>query len=223
MERECGQQLSVQVDVCSLCSGIYLDDGELPKIKRFSDSLQAVFTPNRQASLQRKARRREALSAIYGTESPAAKESVSGRLLFIQNVYLLLAVTLAMTAVGSLFGIQSGLALTLFWPALIFEIVVFLLLLGARRVPTLNLVLLFVYTFLSGFSLAAVLATYLAAGHAVIIWQAAGLTAATLVGLSIYIHVAKQNFTWMGGMLFISLACLILSGIYILIFGAPAL
>ena len=165
------------------------------------------------------AQRKEALSAVYGTANPVAKQPVLDRTSFIEKVYGLLVITLLVTAGSAYYGVTSGLAAKYFWPAVAAEIVVFIIALFVRRVPVINMVTLFAYTLLSGFTLAAALVKYLSSGHAVIVWEAAALTALVFTVLSIYVHITKQDFSWMGGMLLCALLILIVSGIALLFMG----
>jgi FtsH-binding integral membrane protein len=206
------------VDVCRECNGVYLDRGELRQIQSFAQSLDKVFTPERKQSQNRRAQFNEAYAAIYHTAEPAAKETMAERTAYIRNVYALLVLTLAITVVGAIIGMANNLAQRFFIPALIVEIIVFLVTLGVRRVPYLNVTMLCTYTFLSGFTLAAVLARYVALGYTACIWQAMAVTTAVFVVLSLYVHITKKDFTWMGGMLFTILIGLVVTGFVFLFF-----
>lgn len=221
-ERRYSQQYNLQIDVCAECRGVYLDRGELNRIERFAKDVNAVFTPERVGDFRRRTRRYEALSSIYHTEKPAAKQPLSERSIFIRNVYLLLTATLFVTAATAAFGVRTGLAVKWFWPALIAEIVVFIAALCCRRIRGLNVALLFAYTGLSGFTLAALLMTYIAAGYGAVIWQAAALTGVIFLALSAYVHITKADFSWLGGMLFVGLIALIVAGLWFLFVGGSA-
>ena len=219
LERPYSGDSKVLVDICGRCDGVFLDKGELHQIRKFESKVEESFTPVVRENNRRRARRSEALSAIYHTENPVAKHATVDRARFIRNVYNLLIVTLVVTAIGSLVGMKDGLALRYFWPVLIAEIIVFLITLGVRRVPVVGVVALLTYTFLSGFTIAAVLMRYISIGHGDVIWQAAALTGVIFTGLSVYVHVTKKDFSWMGGMLFAGLIALIVSGIFLIFFG----
>lgn len=218
----CGSNLSEQpypanerlmIDSCTGCSGVYLDKGELEKIQLLAQQIEQVFDPKWQNDSKSRAIRSEALSSIYNTESPVSKASQLDRTSFIQRVYMLLVVTLLVTAGAAYYGVTSGLAVKYFFPALIAELIVFFIALGVRRMPVINMVMLFTYTSLSGFTLACVIERYLSRGQADIVWQAGVLCAVIFGVLSTYVHVSKQDFNWMGGFLFVALIGLILTGI----------
>ncbi|MCC7531095.1 MAG: Bax inhibitor-1 family protein [Candidatus Melainabacteria bacterium] len=204
---------SLLIDSCTGCCGVYLDKGELEKIQLLAQQIEQVFDPKWQNDSKSRAIRSEALSSIYKTESPVSKASQSDRSSFIQRVYMLLIVTLLVTAAGAYYGVTTGLAVKYFFPALIAELIVFFIALGVRRMPVINMVVLFTYTSLSGFTLACVIERYLSRGQADIVWQAGVLCAVIFGVLSTYVHVTKKDFDWMGGFLFVALIGLILTGI----------
>lgn len=209
---------SLLVDSCTKCSGVYLDKGELEKIEGLAKQINDVFTPQWQSQSKSQAKMNEALSSVYKTERPAAKAPVDDRTSFIEQVYLLLVATLALTAGTAYWAIVSGLATTYFVPALIAEIVVFIVCLVVRRQPGINVIALFSYTALSGFTLAAVLERYLQKGQGEIIWQSAALCALIFGILSTYVHITKRDFDWMGGILFVALIMLIVAGVGFMFF-----
>lgn len=211
----------VTVDACEGCGGVFLDDGELQRLRLGGPGAPAL-TPARPETLQRRARRAEALSAVYGTAAPVAKEPLAERAAFVRDVYLWLVATLLLTAVGAWIGVQDGRALRWFWPAVVVEIVLFLLTLWLRRTQPWNYVLLVAYTFVSGFTLGAVVDRYVGAGKGAIVGEAAGLTAVIFLALSIYVHVTRRDFEWLGGILFVALIAILVSGLWMLLFGARA-
>ncbi len=224
----CGGALSEQfyssqdtllVDVCEECKGVYLDKGELDKIRTLSQEVDSFFPPTYQDAISQKAKKNERLSSVYKTAKPVAKLPLNERAIFIKKVYVLLIVTLITTAIGAYVGIASGLGLQWFLPAIIAEVVVFLAALWQRRTPIVNMILLFVYTSLSGFTMSAVLSKYLSTGHGAIVWQAATLTACVFTVLSMYVHLSKKDFSWMGGMLITSLFLLVITGIILIFCG----
>jgi len=218
----CGSNLSEQpylsnsnllIDACGQCKGVYLDKGELDKIQSLSKQVDEVFNSKWRDQSTTTSQRSEALSSIYNTPSPVSKASLLDRSAFIQQVYALLVAALLVTAGAAYYGIVSGLAVKYFLPALIAELVVFFIALGVRRKPGINMVALFTYAALSGFTLAVVLERYLSRGQSDIIWQAAAICAAIFTVLSAYVHVTKQDFNWMGGFLIVGLIGLLVSGI----------
>jgi modulator of FtsH protease len=209
----------VMIDLCLKCSGVYLDKGELQKFDSLARKVEYSFPPPHRERMTGKARWNEAASAVYNTESPAAKSPKLDRMSFVNQVYQLLVVTLLITGGTAYWGVTSGLAQKYFLPAIIAEVVVFFIALGVRRMDGINLVALFSYTALSGFTLAAVLTNYFQQGHVNIVWEAAGISAVVFLVLSTYVHVSKQDFEWMGGVLFAGLIILIITGIGMLFLG----
>lgn len=223
----CGTKLSEQpyssdgdllVDSCTGCSGVYLDKGELEKIESLAKQIDEIFTPQWQTQSKSQAKMNEALSSVYKTERPAAKAAQNDRNTFIERVYFLLVATLVTTAGTAYWGVASGLTDRYFWPILIAEIVAFIVCLVVRRTPGINMIALFSYTALSGFTLAAVLERYLDKGQGEIIWQSAALCALIFGILSAYVHITKQDFDWMGGILLVALIMLIVAGIGFMFF-----
>lgn len=140
---------------------------------------------------------------------------------FVGRVYALLTVSLLISAAGSFYGVQSGVALEYFWPAVGCELGSLILLLALRRVPVLNLLLLMGYTFFSGFTIAPLLNYYLAAGLGAVIVEAAVITGSLFGVLSAYVHWTKRDFSWMERGLFGSLVVLIFMGFGLLVMGRP--
>jgi FtsH-binding integral membrane protein len=220
-ERPFTSDSGILIDMCARCKGVYLDKGELQKIQDFAQQLDTVFTPGLRQSNQRRAERMDALAQVYHTENPAAKHSIDERVKFVRDVYALLLVTLAVTALAALVGIKTGISIQYFWPLLIAEIVVFLVLIfGLRRTPGWNVAGLLVYNALFGLTLGAILEAYIQAGLGHIIWQATGLTAAIFAVLSAYIHFTKKDLSFMGGFLFIALIGLVVGGIVFIFVGS---
>lgn len=216
--RQYSHQEPMMVDLCTRCNGIYLDNGEMQKIDALSRTVETSFPAPHQERMEQKAKRSEALSAIYKTETPAAKSPLLDRMSFINKVYMLLVLTLVVTAGTAYYGVISGTAIKYFWPAIIGELVLLVIALCVRRMPVVNMLTLFGFCGLSGYTLAAVLTVYLSKGLGNIVWQAAALTGAIFLVLSVYVHITKQDFQWMGALLFVGLVILIISGIGFLFF-----
>jgi len=151
--------------------------------------------------------------------------------LFVKRVYQLLAGSLIAGAVGAYVGLgfvshminpTGGLTFT-YWGAVILE---FILLFGvfiAKNKTPLNLILLFAFTFMSGFTLAPTLAMFIAANMGYVIGEAFLLSAIAFFGLTIFAMNTKRDFTTMGKMLFISLIILIVAGILNIFLHLPML
>jgi len=219
-ERSYVLRSSVKVDCCTGCEGVFLDRGELASVESLARIVETDIPPARRAGYQRRAARAEALSAVYRTDRPAAKEPDGDRSAFIRNVYLLLLLSLIVLGLGSWVGLrESAAADRYFLHALIAEIGVFLLALWLRRVPLLNLILLFGYTFISGFTLSTVLSHYLAAGQGKVILQAIGVTLGVFLVLTVYVHVTRKDLGSWAGPLFGLLLLDLIGGVVLFFVG----
>ena len=141
---------------------------------------------------------------------------------FVKRVYQLLAGSLIAGAVGAYVGMgfvgnminpaTGGLTFT-YWAAVILEFALLIGLMFAKNKTPLNLILLFAFTFMSGFTLSPTLAMFIAANMGYVIGEAFFLTAIAFGGLTIFAMNTKRDFTTMGKILFISLIVLIVAGI----------
>lgn len=127
----------------------------------------------------------------------------SSRSEFIKKTYQFLAASLLAATAGAYVGMSMGVGPSLWM--LILEIGLLVGLMFAKKNPTLAVVLLFAFTFVSGFTLAPTLNFYLAAGMGSVITQAFLLTTVAFGGLSIFAFNTKKDFSSMGKMLFITL------------------
>ncbi|MBI3267447.1 MAG: Bax inhibitor-1 family protein [Planctomycetes bacterium] len=220
-ERPYADSSPLELDVCTACNGVYLDRGELERIQGLTQTLDAVFTAESRAQLRQVARAHEILAATYAVEKPAAREPVAGRMQFVRNVYALLVLSLVVTALGGAVGAATGLAAVTaaVWASLALTVVFFVAALRVRKTPGLNLAALLAFTSLSGFSLTGIVLRYVAAGLGGIVWQAAGLTAATFLGLTAYVHFTRREFSWLRGMLLTALSTLVVSGFALVFVG----
>ena len=142
--------------------------------------------------------------------------------LFVKRVYQLLAGSLLAGAVGAYVGMgfvgnminpaTGGLTFT-YWGAVILEFILLFGLFIAKNKTPLNLILLFAFTFMTGFTLAPTLAMFIKANMGYVIGEAFALTAVAFGGLTIFAMNTKKDFTTMGKMLFISLIVLVVAGI----------
>jgi modulator of FtsH protease len=118
--------------------------------------------------------------------------------------------------------ITGGLTFT-YWGAVILEFILLFALLAAKNKTPLNLVLLFAFTFMTGFTLAPTLAIYVAKNMGYVIGEAFGLTAVAFGVLTIFAMNTKRDFTTMGKMLFIGLIILVIASIANIFLHLPAL
>ncbi len=151
---------------------------------------------------------------------------------FVKRVYQLLAGSLLAGAVGAYVGIgfvqnminpaTGGLTFT-YWGAVILEFILLFGLFIAKNKTPLNLILLFAFTFMTGFTLSPTLAMFIAAKMGYVIGEAFLLTAVAFGGLTIFAMNTKRDFTGIGKILFISLIVLIVAGILNIFLHLPML
>jgi len=151
---------------------------------------------------------------------------------FVKRTYQLLAGSLIAGAVGAYVGMgfvgnmvnyATGSLTFTYWGAVILE---FILLFGvymAKNKTPLNLVLLFAFTFMTGFTLAPTLAMFIAADMGYVIGEAFGLTAVAFAALTIFAMNTKRDFTTMGKILFIALIIIVVAGIANIFLHLPML
>jgi len=149
---------------------------------------------------------------------------------FVKKTYQLFAGSLIAGSVGAYVGlgfvnkmIGAGGLTFFYWGAVILE---FLVLFGVyifkNRSP-LNLILLFSFTFLTGFTLAPTLAIFIAKSMGGVIAQAFLLSAVAFFGLTMFAMNTKRDFTTMGKILFISLIIIIVASLINIFLHLPML
>jgi len=150
---------------------------------------------------------------------------------FVKRTYQLLAGSLIAGAVGAYVGLgfvdkmvsQTGGASLFYWGAVILEFVLLFGLFFAKNKTPLNLILLFAFTFMTGFTLAPTLAFYIAKDMGYVIGEAFLLSAIAFGGLTIFAMNTKRDFTTMGKMLFITLLVVIGASILNIFLHLPML
>jgi len=151
---------------------------------------------------------------------------------FVKRTYQLLAGSLIAGAVGAYVGMgfvgnmvnyATGSLTFTYWGAVILEFILLFGIYAAKNKTPLNLVLLFAFTFMTGFTLAPTLAMFVAANMGYVIGEAFGLTAVAFAALTIFAMNTKRDFTTMGKMLFIALIILIVAGIANIFLHLPLL
>ena len=167
--------------------------------------------------------------STHNFEQTNAIENIN---LFVKRVYQLVAGSLLAGAVGAYVGLgftnyminpaTGGLTFT-YWGAVILEFILLFGLFIAKNKTPLNLVLLFAFTFMSGFTLSPTLAAFIAANMGYVIGEAFLLTSIAFFGLTIFAMNTKRDFTTIGKMLFISLIVLIVAGILNIFLQLPLL
>ncbi|MEO1923565.1 MAG: Bax inhibitor-1/YccA family protein, partial [Nautiliaceae bacterium] len=150
---------------------------------------------------------------------------------FVKRTYQLLAGSLIAGAVGAYVGMgfvnsmvspEGGLSFT-YWGAVILEFILLFGLFAAKNKTPLNLVLLFAFTFMTGFTLAPTLAFFIAKNMGYVIGEAFGLTAVAFGALTIFAMNTKRDFTTMGKMLFIALIVIVVASIVNIFLHLPML
>jgi modulator of FtsH protease len=141
----------------------------------------------------------------------------------IRNTYLLLAMTLALSAVTALVSMKTNAPLVPWWAMMIFFIGMPFLI-NAFRNSVWSLPLTFVFTGVMGYFLGPILNFYLHLpnGHQVVA-VATGLTAVMFVGLSLYALATRKNFSYMGGFLAVGLIVVLLAIVANLFLEIPLL
>ena len=158
----------------------------------------------------------------YEVNNQTLQKPIENINLFVKRVYQLLAGSLIAGSVGAYVGlgfvgsminpVTGGLTFTYFGAVILEFILLFGLFIAKNKTP-LNLILLFAFTFMSGFTLAPTLALFIAKDMGYVIGEAFLLTAVAFFGLTIFAMNTKRDFTTIGKMLFIGLIVLIVAGI----------
>jgi len=150
---------------------------------------------------------------------------------FVRRTYQLVAGSLIAGAVGAYVGLgfvnnmiapEGGMTFT-YWGAVIVEFILLFGLFWAKNKTPLNLVLLFAFTFMSGFTLAPTLAFFIAKDMGYVIGEAFLLSAMAFGGLTLFAMNTKRDFTTMGKMLFITLLIVIGASILNIFLHLPML
>ena len=141
----------------------------------------------------------------------------------IRNTYLLLAMTLAFSALTA----AAAMAMNLPHPGLILTLAGYfgLLFLTARfRDRALGLAFVFALTGFMGYTLGPILNAYLGLPNGPqLVMTALGATGAMFLGLSGYALATRRDFSFMGGFLMVGILVAFLAGLGAIFFGMPAL
>ena len=141
----------------------------------------------------------------------------------IRNTYLLLAMTLAFSALTA----AAAMAMNLPHPGLILTLAGYfgLLFLTARfRDRALGLAFVFALTGFMGYTLGPILNAYLGLPNGPqLVMTALGATGAVFLGLSGYALTTRRDFSFMGGFLMVGILVAFLAGLGAIFFEMPAL
>ncbi len=153
--------------------------------------------------------------------SPASAVLASNKV--IRNTYLLLAMTLAFSALTA----AAAMAMNLPHPGLILTLAGYfgLLFLTAKfRDRALGLAFVFALTGFMGYTLGPILNSYLGLPNGPqLVMTALGATGAMFLGLSGYALTSRKNFSFMGGFLMVGILVAFLAGLGAIFFQMPAL
>lgn len=138
----------------------------------------------------------------------AASASVDERMAFLKKVYSLLALSLLTAVVGAYVG-RLFVSPALFLPLVIGELVMVFVVMGVRHKPGWNIATLFMFTGLTGITLAPVMTIY----DAGVIQEALVLTVLIFGGLTMYVMASKRDFSFLGGFLFAGLLVVIVGSL----------
>lgn len=133
----------------------------------------------------------------------------------IGKVMLLLAFSFLTASIGSFvgFSLLPSFGVGTFWFAAIAGLIVLLILRFTIQVSGLNLVLLYLFTFLEGLSLSPLLRAYLSVGYGNILGEAFLITAVTSLTLAVYAWTTRRDFSHLADYLFFGLILLIVAGL----------
>jgi len=159
-------------------------------------------------------------------QAPAAASPASAALAgnkVIRNTYLLLAMTLAFSALTA----GAAMAMNLPHPGLILTLVGYfgLLFLTTKfRDSIFGLGFVFALTGFMGYTLGPILNTHMGLPNGPqTVMTALGATAAVFIGLSGYALTSRRNFSFMGGFLMVGILVAFLAGLGAIFFQMPAL
>lgn len=133
------------------------------------------------------------------------------RTAFIMKVYGLLTAAMFVAGIGASMG--SFISITMFFPIFVLSLVTMIAALVLRKVPGLNMALLFGFTFLDGLISGPVINFYVAKGQGHVVTQALFMTFATFGSLTAYVFWSKKDFSYLRGFLFAALWGLIIVGL----------
>ena len=147
------------------------------------------------------------------------------RVTFIKKTYQLFAASIIAAATGAYIGMQIAPTIVAwYWGLVIAEFAALITLYFTKNRPGLNLLMLFVFTFLTGLTLTPLLSAILALpAGASILTNAFLLTGVAFGGLSLFAINTKRDFTTIGKFLFISLIIMIVAGLINIFLGSPLL
>ena len=163
--------------------------------------------------------------ALYDRDYTANREVgttlSASRVSFLKKTYQLLALSMVMAALGAYLTMPFVEQVVQFrWVIFGAELLVLFFGLNmSRGKPGLNLMMLFLFTFLSGVSLVPLFAMYISAGKAAVIGNAFLSTSILFGALSIFAINSKTDFSSWGKPLFITLIVIIVISVINIFLG----
>jgi len=144
---------------------------------------------------------------------------------FIKKTYQLFAASILAAATGAYIGMQMAPAIiSWYWGLVIAEFAALIGLYFTKNKPGINLMLLFLFTFLTGITLTPLLSAILALpAGASIITKSLLLTGLVFGGLSLFAINTAKDFTSIGKPLFIALIIIIIASIVNIFLGSTLL
>ncbi len=150
---------------------------------------------------------------------PVNQATLQDRSDFVSKVYTMLGISLLICSAGAYYGMSMPMGL--YFPMVIVEFILLFACMFLQRSYPLNIVLLFLFTFISGITIGPVLTAYVLHGVGGVIPTAVAATAVTFGALSLYVNVSKKDFSFLQGYLFVGLIGLILMGLLGFFFHLP--
>lgn len=130
------------------------------------------------------------------------------RVTFVQRVYGLLTASLCLATVGGLVGERMSVATV--WPLSLAGFLVLLVAMAARKVPVLNVCLLFGFAFLEGLGAGPSINMLAEHNYGHLVTEALGITFLTFGSLTAYVFWSKKDFSFLGGFLLTAILGMIL-------------
>ncbi len=142
----------------------------------------------------------------------------------LKNTYMLLAATLAFSAVMALVSLSLAVPTWTYLASLIVSMVLGIFVLPRTANSSAGIGVIFAITGLLGFGLGAILQLYLALpkGPQIIATAFSG-TGVIFLGLSAYALMSKRDFSFMGGFLFAGMIAVLVAIVANIFFALPAL
>lgn len=141
----------------------------------------------------------------------------------IRNTYLLLAMTLATSAVTAGIAMASN-ARPVHWLIMLAVFIGFPFVINAFRNSAWALPLTFVFTGVMGYILGPIISLYLQMPNgSQVVMMSLGLTAVTFVGLSAYALATRKDFSFLGGFIFVGLLVALAAIVANIFLDIPAL